>query len=164
MRTSPLLLLGFIVAAGAFSREAHAEEPAQVEHPDFTLVIEEPADRELLYYDFKRQQLEESARRSRNALIGLGATLAVGAAVYFPLAVRCIVVYAPEGSQPACGRGAEAGFITSGFVLGAGFFGTIVTGIMLGVRKGKLRRLDDRHRQRDLRAVSWDPDRGRFEF
>lgn len=83
---------------------------------------------------------------------------------YYPLAVRCIVVYAPEGSPPACGRGAEAGFITSAFVLGAGFFGTIVTGIMLGVRRGKLRRLDDRHRQQSSPAVSWDPDRGRFVF
>lgn len=90
--------------------------------------------------------------------------MAVGAAIYFPLVLNCIEISTPEGSPPKCGRGADAGITTSAMVLTGGMVGTIVTGIMYGVRKGKIRRLDDRAKYGRGRAVRFDTDRGSFVF
>ncbi len=38
-----------------------------------------------------------------------------------------------------------------------GLIGVLITGIMFGVRKGKLRRLDDRIAYQKSRAIRWDP-------
>jgi hypothetical protein len=45
-----------------------------------------------------------------------------------------------------------------------GLTGVLVSGIMFGVRKGKLRRLNDRMAYEKSRAVRWDPASSRFVF
>jgi hypothetical protein len=45
-----------------------------------------------------------------------------------------------------------------------GIIGVMITGIMFGVRKGKLRRLNDRIAYDKSRAVRWDPAASRFVF
>jgi hypothetical protein len=165
MKTSSLGYLGFVLVAAVWSAEARADaEVVNDEQLDLSLTLNEPLDPALSYVDFERQHLEQSALRSRNALIGTSVAMVVGAAIFFPLVVNCIEIYAPEGSPPKCGRGAEAGILTSGMVLNGGMVGTIVTGIMYGVRKGKIRRLDDQPKYDRGRAVRFDTERGSFVF
>jgi hypothetical protein len=40
----------------------------------------------------------------------------------------------------------------------------VITGIMFGVRKGKLRRLEHRMAYENSRAIRWDPASSRFVF
>ena len=88
------------------------------------------------YDEYKREELEQSSRRSRNALIGTSAATVVGTALVgigYPLFI-------------------------------GGIMGVMITGIMFGVRKGKLRRLNDRIAYDKSRAVRWDPAASRFVF
>ncbi|MFW2390155.1 MAG: hypothetical protein ACN4G0_17595 [Polyangiales bacterium] len=165
MKKLSLGFFGFVLVAGLWSGQARADEAdASDQELDLTLTLDEPVEPALTYLDFERTVLEESARRSRNALIGTSAAAAVGAALFFPLAANCIEISLVEGAPPKCGRGAEAGVVISTMVLTGGMVGTIVTGIMYGVRKGKLRRLDDRAKYGRGRAVRFDADRGSFVF
>ena len=165
MKKGSLGFLGFVLAAAVWSAKARAdEEVVNDEQLDLSLTLNEPFDPAPSYVDFERQYLERSARSSRNALIGTSVAMAVGAAIYFPLVINCIDFSTVEGSSPKCGRGAEAGIITSTILLTGGAVGTIVTGIMYGVRKGKMRRLDDRAKNGRGRAVRFDADRGSFVF
>ena len=45
-----------------------------------------------------------------------------------------------------------------------GITGVLISGIMFGVRQGKLRRLNDRLAYEKSRAVRWDPASSRFVF
>ncbi len=45
-----------------------------------------------------------------------------------------------------------------------GVTGVLISGIMFGVRKGKLRRLEDRMAYEKSRAIRWDPHTSRFVF
>jgi hypothetical protein len=45
-----------------------------------------------------------------------------------------------------------------------GVTGAVITGIMFGVRKGKLRRLEHRMAYENSRAIRWDPASSRFVF
>ena len=148
-----------VFVTGALTTCAAAQD-AGVSQEDSGLVIwiEEPPDPALAYENFARLEIERDIRRSRIALISTSAAVVVGAAVFYPLVLNCIEYFPTEGAPPRCGRGAEAGATTAGVVMSAGVVGMVVTGIMLGVRKSKLRRLDD------TRAVSFDPDRGTFVF
>lgn len=112
------------------------------------------------------RELERKARRSRNALIGTSVATALGLAVAIPAAAtQCGSVERPNGDDDyECSRTGEALLgISSPLVVG-GLTGMLITGIMLGVRKGKLRRLNDAQRPGRMRALEWDSHRGRFVF
>jgi hypothetical protein len=69
-----------------------------------------------------------------------------------------------EGGQIQCTRAGKA-MLGIGYPLFlGGITGVLVSGIMYGVRKGKLRRLNDRMAYEKSRAVRWDPARSRFVF
>ena len=115
MQKFSLTFLGFVLVSSLWSGEARAdEEVANDQQLDLTLTVDEPADPTLSYVDFERKHLEESARRSRNALIATSAATAVGAALFYPLVLNCIEFYPVEGSPPKCGRGREVGITISG--------------------------------------------------
>lgn len=117
------------------------------------------------YDEYKLRQLEESSRRSRNALIGTAAATVVGAALVFPASAnQCVVV---EIGGTTEGRCTTAGKVMLGFgwpLFFGGGIGVLISGIMFGVRKGKLRRLNDRMAYDKSRAVRWDPASSRFVF
>ena len=117
------------------------------------------------YDEYKLHQLEESSLRSRNVLIGTAAATVVGAALVFPaLANQCITFEFGGNTQIRC---TTAGKVMLGFgypLFVGGTIGMLVSGIMLGVRKGKLRRLNDRIAYEKSRAVRWDPASSRFVF
>ncbi|MGB3050726.1 MAG: hypothetical protein WBB42_06985 [Polyangiales bacterium] len=68
-----------------------------------------------------------------------------------------------QGSDLVCPtRGYEAGLTIGAMTFWGGLVGTLTIGIMLGVRKGKMRRLEDQIALGKSGAVRWDPGRSRF--
>jgi hypothetical protein len=146
-------LIGRVAAQDNIVTEAPAASIAQV-----------PAAAQT-YDDYKRHELELSSRRSRNALIGTSAAAVVGTALLFPAAAKQCYTFDFGGTTEV--RCSTAGKVMLGFGLPlfvGGLTGVLVSGIMFGVRKGKLRRLNDRMAYEKSRAVRWDPASSRFVF
>ncbi len=120
------------------------------------------------YEEFQLQQLRGKARRSRNALIGLSAASVVGAALFAPgVATQCSEVLPNSGNDYQnwdCSPGGWALVSIGGTLLWGGLTGVLITGIMFGVRQGKIRRLEDSIAFKKSRALQWDPASGRFVF
>ncbi len=145
---------------------AHADETPTISietTPDeFQL---QPAAVEFSYEDYKIQELERTALRSRNALIGTSVAAAVGLALVIPASSgQCNSTEEVGGdSSYECTRAGNALLgVGSPLVIG-GLTGAVVSGIILGVRKGKLRRLNDSFVALPKRAVSVDS-AGRLVF
>ena len=119
----------------------------------------------LTYEQYKLQELERTARRSRNALIGTSAVAAVGLALVIPAASsQCDSVEVAGESEYQCTRTGDTLLrVGSPLVIG-GLTGALVSGIILGVRKGKIRRLNDSFSPTKARAVQWDERSSRFVF
>lgn len=153
----PSNLATVLVLAGiALANPARAQDEL-----DLTLRPE----RELSYEDFKIQELERTSLRSRNALIGTSAVAAVGLALVIPAASgQCESVEVDGKTEYECTRAGDALLgVGSPLVIG-GLTGAVVSGIILGVRKGKLRRLNDSFRIPPSRAVRWDERSSRLVF
>ncbi|MEM9728822.1 MAG: hypothetical protein AAF997_09570, partial [Myxococcota bacterium] len=142
------------------------------DEPDlYALSIDPAPSPQLTYEEFKVQELERKARRSRNALIGTGAAAAFGLIIAIPVAAtQCDTVTRSDGKEDyECSSAGDALLgVASPFIVG-GLTGVVITGIMLGVRKGKLRRLNDgirydRNGYAGARAFRWDETRGKFVF
>ena len=158
----PVIALTAFVLVLALSGAA-----AQADEPDlFALTVDPAPEPQLTYEELRVRELERKARRSRNALIGTSVATAVGLAIAISAAVtQCDSVERPNGDDDyECSRTGEALLgISSPLVVG-GLTGMLITGIMLGVRKGKLRRLNDTQSPGKMCALEWDSDRGRFVF
>lgn len=115
--------------------------------------------------NYEREQLAWGARRSRNILIGTAAATVVGAALVFPAeANQCNSLEVAERTGVRCTPGGTA-MVAFGYpLLIFGIMGTLASGIVFGVRKGQLRRFDDRADRKKSRAVRWDPLGSRFVF
>ena len=140
---------------------------AKAEEPDlFALTVEPASEPRLTYEEFRARELERKARRSRNALIGTSIAAAVGLAIAIPVAAtQCDSVERPDGDDDyECSRTGDALLSISSPLVVGGLTGVLITGIMLGVRKGKLRRLNDTHGRARMRAFEWDDRRGSFVF
>ncbi|UCF46934.1 MAG: hypothetical protein JSU89_07055 [Myxococcales bacterium] len=125
------------------------------------------APREQLSYDeYRRNELEYLAKRSRTALISTSAVAAVGIALVAPALVReCVRITSSASFDDL--RCTSTGQVLLGVgypILIGGVTGVLVTAIMLGVRKGKIRGLNDRIAYEESRAVRWDPARSMFVF
>jgi hypothetical protein len=120
---------------------------------------------ELSYEDYKLQELQRTARRSRNALIGTSAVAAVGLALVIPATSgQCQSVEVGGESDYQCTQAGDALLrVGSPLVLG-GLTGAVVSGIILGVRKGKIRRLNDSFSPTKARALRWDERSSRLVF
>jgi hypothetical protein len=119
----------------------------------------------LSYEEYRLQELERAAKRSRNALIGTAAAAAVGLALVIPAtSTQCQSSDVDGKSGYDCSRAGNALIgVGSPLVIG-GLTGALVSGIILGVRKGKLRRLNDSFGPSKARAVQWDERSSRFVF
>lgn len=155
-----VLVMGSSIGSVAAQDQIVTEAPAASSPP----AVEAPPPQKT-YEEYKRDTLEKSARRSRNALIGTSAATVVGTALVFPaLANQCFTFSVPGGTELRCTSAGKA-MLGIGFPLfWGGMTGVLVTAIMFGVRKGKLRRLDDRMAYERSRAVRWDPASARFVF
>ena len=97
-----------------------------------------------------REALEQKARKTRNALIGTSAAAVVGGSL---IGIAQTQRYE---SGPGYRTKAGKGMLVSGVALfSGGLIGAFVTGIMLGVQKGKLRRRDFSY-YGTPRRVQWD--------
>lgn len=157
-----LLSIGFAFAlvATAFGSVAQADEDTQLD-----LTLEDPTSVELNYQDYKLQELQRTARRSRNALIGTSVAAAVGLALVIPAASsQCQSVDVAGDSNYECTRAGDALLrVGSPLVIG-GLTGAVVSGIILGVRKGKIRRMNDTFQPTRQKAVRWDERSHRLVF
>ena len=167
MRLFILGFVAFVLMNGAVGGVVGAQAPVVMETPASASASGQvgyaPAKS---YNEDRRYELQESSRRSRNALIGTSASAVVGAALLFPgLARQCEVIsYSDNDQQLQC---TTAGKVLTGFgwpLFVGGVTGAVITGIMFGVRKGKLRRLEDRMAYEKSRAIRWDPASSRFVF
>mgnify|MGYP001820687250 FL=1 len=156
MRQLSSLILA--IAAIASTSQARADD-------DLDLRLDDPLAYELSYEDFKLQELEHTARRSRNALIGTSAAAAVGLALVIPAASsQCQSVEVAGESDYECTRAGDALLRAGSPLVVGGLTGAVVSGIILGVRKGKIRRLNDSFSPTRARAVRWDERSSRFVF
>jgi hypothetical protein len=169
MRQLSFGVLALVLATGAFEGGARADEPTVIEAPPAgSAQIGYVTQSSTSYDEYRQRELKESSRRSRNALIGLSASTAVGAALLFPGLVRqCVTIRFDSFDTNDQLRCTTAGKVLVGFgwpLFIGGVTGVLISGIMFGVRKGKLRRLEDRMAYEKSRAVRWDPASSRFVF
>jgi len=169
MRKLPLGILSLALSIAAFESGARADEPIITEAPAGSNQLGYVVRPSASYDEFRRRELHESSRRSRNALIGLSASAALGTALLFPaLSRQCYVIQVNDLSGTTDElRCSTAGKALSGVgmpLFFGGLTGVLISGIMFGVRKGKLRRLEDRMAYEKPRAVRWDPRTSRFVF
>ena len=166
MKQLALSMLVFTLVTGGFVDGVDAQDPIVTDPPGTTSIrVGQPPAAAQSYEDYKRDELARSARRSRNALIGLSASTVVGAALLFPaLANQCGTFEFAGTTEVRCTTAGRA-LVGIGLPLfWGGITGVLISGIMFGVRQGKLRRLDDRMAYEKSRAVRWDPASSRFVF
>ncbi len=176
MKQVVLSILGFVLVTGASFGGVAAQDQIVTDTPSASStpageapVVEAPpgdaAPLQKSYEEYKRDTLEKSALRSRNALIGTAAATVVGTALVFPaLANQCFRFNVTGTNNIRCTKGGKAMLGIGWPLFFGGMTGVVVTAIMFGVRKGKLRRLDDRMAYEKARAVRWDPVGSRFVF
>lgn len=120
----------------------------------------------LSFDEYRLEEMRRRARVSRNALIGTSVTAAVGAALFSPgVVTQCGRVDRFDGTDEiVC---STAGAFLVGFgtpLLFGGGVGMVATGIVLGVRKGKIRKLKTRLGAPTARKVRWNPKTATFVF
>ena len=106
--------------------------------------------------------LEEMELRVKRAKLGLGVSagsMALGFALFFAAAAQTVACF-----DPCCYPGWVDPIYAMGLTLGVGgAAGMVVSGILLGKRKRKLRELQEAHYGRP-RRVQWDFARSRLVF
>jgi hypothetical protein len=132
---------------------------------DLTLEPDAAPAYKLSYEEYRLEELERTSKRSRNALIGTSAAAAVGLLLVIPAASsQCSSVEVGGESDYQCTSAGDTLLkVGSPLVIG-GLTGALVSGIILGVRKGKMRRLNDSFQPTRSRAVQWDERSSRFVF
>lgn len=161
MRACCLFALALFPLLSTFFSDASAQEAPS----EASVELEAPRER-LSYEEYRWNELNYLAKRSRKALISTSAAAAVGISLVAPAAVKECVRVASSSSFDDL-RCSSTGAILLGIgvpILVAGATGVLVTAIMLGVRKGKARNLEDRMAYEESRAVRWDPARAVFVF
>lgn len=107
------------------------------------------------------EELNNRVRRVRIALFSSSGVFAAGLAVAIAGATQCETI----NDQTFCNSTGDALFSASAALLSVGGIGMITSGIMLGVRKGKRRRLqrETRYYQSE-RLLKWDPETSQVVF
>lgn len=119
---------------------------------------------ELSYKQMLLRELNPRIKRSRIALIVSGGTTALGT-IFIGAGLSQCRTFAFNGSDDLlCNNTGDALLATGSTLFFVGAIGLVVNGIMLGVRKGKRRRLNRSIKQLSTGQVQWDPQRGAFVF
>ena len=117
------------------------------------------------YNELRKQELERGVRRTRTALIATSASFAVGLALVVPAFTSDNCVSNDfDNNDLVCTSTGKALLGVGIPFLTVGFYGALVSGIMLGVRKGKLRRLNERIAYESRAKLRWDPTQSKFVF
>jgi hypothetical protein len=166
----------FVSSAAGFAhaQEAQPAQPApeasvaQVPAQPVTVASPPPTvqDKHLAYDMYRRDELRRSVPRTRNALIGTSVSFGVGLALLIPVWAgdHCVTYNFGDTSNYECDT---TGKVLTGIgapLAWGGALGMIVSGIMLGVRKGKIRRLDQKIMLTSDRKLQWDPSTSRMVF
>lgn len=158
----------FLAAVMGFAGTVHAQ--GSTEPPGTTVVKTTPAgypapSPQRTYEEHRREELKRGIKRTRTALIATSASLAVGIALVTPAFTgdRC-VEDTFDSNTFTCTTAGKALLGTGSPFLIVGFWGAIVSGIMLGVRKGKVRRLDEKIAYQSSARFRWDPYQSKFVF
>lgn len=159
MRNPSVTALTLALLSAFSTTSARAQEEL-----DLTLQPDTAAGYKLSYEEFKIQELERTSLRSRNALIGTSVAAAVGLALVIPASGQCDSVQVNGEDQWKCTRAGDALLGVGSPLVFGGLTGALVSGIILGVRKGKLRRLNDSLAYPKARAVRWDERSSRLVF
>ncbi len=147
--------------------EASPETQIQTAPPAAS-IASTPTDKRLAYDIYRRDELKRGIPRTRNALIGTSVAFGVGLALLIPVWTgdHC-VSYSNSASNTWDYTCDTTGKVLTGIgapLAWGGALGMIVSGIMLGVRKGKVRRLDERIMLTSDRRLQWDISRSRLVF
>lgn len=112
------------------------------------------------------EEANQGIRNTRNALIATGALATVGMIVMATAFRHCEFIYV-NVNQPddlVCTQRGDALLAAGGTIFGLAAVGVITSGIMLGVRKGKRRRLNREIRSQQGAQLRWNTKSGRLEF
>lgn len=158
--------IGILLAAAlCFAGTAHAQDSAE---PPATVTTTPagypPPTPQRSYEEHRRAELKLGIKRTRNALIATSASLAVGIALVTPVYTGDHCVENTFNNDITCTKTGKALLGVGSPFLIVGFWGAIVSGIMLGVRKGKVRRLDEKIAYQSQAKFRWDPYRSKFVF
>lgn len=116
------------------------------------------------YEEYRKQELQRGIKRTRTALIITSASFAVGLSLVVPAFTSDNCVQNEFNDNFRCTTTGKALLGVGWPFLAVGFWGALVSGIMLGVRKGKVRRLDEKIAYQSRAKFRFDPERGAFVF
>ena len=179
MQRLTVIFFSAIVFVSSATGFAHAQEAQPAQPAPEASVAPQPAqpvtvasppptvqDKHLAYDMYRRDELRRSVPRTRNALIGTSVSFGVGLALLIPVWAgdHCVTYDFGDTSNYECDT---TGKVLTGIgapLAWGGAIGMIVSGIMLGVRKGKIRRLDEKIMLTSQRKLQWDPSTSRMVF
>jgi hypothetical protein len=167
MRRATIGILALLCASATSPGSATAQDAAADALSEAPLPPEAKLPQARLSYDeYRRNELEFLAGRSRIALISTSVAAAVGGVLVAPaLVTECVRITSSSSFDDI--RCSTAGKALLGIgipILVAGALGVIISGTMFGVRKGKIRNLDNRIAYEKSSAIRWNPSRAVFEF
>ena len=133
------------------------------EHPSVTATERSDG---MSYEEFRLKQLRYLAGRSRTGVIVSSAVTVAGVSLVAPAFVKDCVRVASSSSfdDLRCSTRGKALLGVGIPVLLGGTISLLITGIMFGVRKGRIRAIEDRLEYQRRRALRWDAAQGAFAF
>ena len=148
---------------------ANAEAQDSTPSNDSTVVTAPPTDSPSVaprpsYEELRRAELKTGIKRTRTALIATSASFAVGLSLVIPAFTSDSCVQNDFTNEVNCNAAGRALLGVGIPFLSVGSWGMLVSGIMLGVRKGKVRRLDERIAYQSRAKLWWDPHQSKFVF
>jgi len=156
---------------GVQSEPAQPSQPAQPTQvittlPDESLGIQGYPQSSLGYSHDGLEAANRGIRNTRNALIATSALGLVGMIVGATAFRHCEVLYRniSRSDELLCTDRGNALLAAGGSIFGLAAVGMITSGIMLGVRKGKRRRLQREMRSQEGAHLQWNVESGRLEF
>ena len=118
------------------------------------------------YQQYELEEANKGIRNTRNALIATSALGLVGMIVGATAFRHCEFIYynLNQTDDLVCTQRGDALLTAGGTIFGLAAIGMITSGIMLGVRKGKRRRLSREIRSQQGALLQWNVESARLEF
>lgn len=118
------------------------------------------------YQQYELEEANKGIRNTRNALIATSALGLVGIIVGATAFRHCQFTYynVNRPDDLVCTQRGDALLAAGGTIFGLAAIGMITSGIMLGVRKGKRRRLRREIRSQQGAHLQWNVESARLEF
>jgi hypothetical protein len=140
---------------------------AGAQEPPASVTLElAPSSESVSYEEYRLGQLHYLAGRSRTGLIVGASVTVVGVALVAPAFVNeCVRITSSSSFDDLrCSTTGKALLGVGIPVLLSGVTTLLVTSVMFGVRRGRIRSIEDRLEYEKRRAFRYDPARGAFAF